>query len=66
MLFAVLLGSAIAIPLLQWRLKLPAADLAWLGAITAFGVSTLALGLGAHYLVRKLHLRPAVLLRNAG
>ena len=59
-LFAVLLGSAIALPLLQWKLKLPAADLAWLGAITAFGVSSLALGLGAHYLQRKLRLEPAV------
>lgn len=64
--FAVLLGSAIALPLLHLRLKLPAADLTWLGAITALGVSTLALGLGAHYLLRMLRLKPAVLLRSAG
>jgi len=64
-LFAVILGSAIALPLLHWKLKLPAADLIWLGAITAFSVSILALGLGAHYLLRKLRLKPAVLLRNA-
>jgi putative ABC transport system permease protein len=63
--FAVLLGSAIALPLLQLRLKLPAADLAWLGAVTALGVSMLALGLGAHYLLRRLRPRPAVLLRSA-
>jgi len=61
-----LLGSAIALPLLQLRLKLPSADLAWLGAITALGVSTLALGLGAHYLLRRLRPRPAALLRGAG
>ena len=64
--FAVLLGSAIALPLLQLRLKLPAADLVWLGAVTALGVSMLALGLGAHYLLRRLRPRPAVLLRGAG
>jgi len=65
-LFAIALGSAIALPLLHFRLKLPAADLVWLGAITALGVSTLALGLGAHYLLRRLRPRPAVLLRGAG
>jgi putative ABC transport system permease protein len=64
--FAVLLGSAIALPLLQLRLKLPAADLAWLGAITALGVSILALGLGAQYPLRMLRLKPATLLRGAG
>ena len=65
-LFAILLGSAIALPLLHYRLKLPAADLTWLGAITALGVSTLALGLGARYLLRRLRPRPALLLRGAG
>jgi len=63
-LFAVLLGSAIALPLLQWRLKLPSADLLWLGALVAIGVSSLALGLGASYLMRRLRLRPAILLRS--
>ncbi len=63
-LFAVLLGSAIALPLLQWRLKLPSADLVWLGALVAIGVSSLALGLGASYLMRRLRLRPAILLRS--
>lgn len=65
-LFAVLLGSAIALPLLQLRLKLPATDLVWLGAVVAFGVSSLALGLGANYLLRRLRLRPAILLRDPG
>jgi putative ABC transport system permease protein len=62
--FAVLLGSAIALPLLQLRLKLPSADLIWLGAVVAFSVSSLALGLGASYLLRRLRLRPAILLRS--
>ncbi len=64
-LFAILLGSAIALPLLQLRLKLPSGDLIWLGAITAIVVSTLSLSLGASYLLRRLSLKPAVLLRNA-
>ena len=63
-LFAIVLGSAIALPLLQWRLKLPSADLVWLGAMVAVGVSSLALGLGASYLMRRLRLRPAILLRS--
>ncbi|MFT5221404.1 MAG: putative ABC transport system permease protein, partial [Gammaproteobacteria bacterium] len=63
-LFAVLLGSAIALPLLQLRLKLPSADLVWLGALVAVAVSSLALGLGAAYLLRRLRLRPAILLRS--
>lgn len=62
--FAVLLGSAIALPLLQLRLKLPSADLVWLGAIVAIGVSSMALGSGAAYLLRRLRLKPAVLLRS--
>ena len=63
-LFAILLGSSIALPLLQWRLKLPSTDLLWLGALVAIGVSSLALGLGASYLLRRLRLRPAILLRS--
>ena len=62
--FAVLLGSAIALPLLQLRLKLPSTDLVWLGAMVAIGVSSLALGLGADYLLRRLRVKPAVLLRS--
>ena len=65
-LFAVLLGTAIALPLLQWRLKLPSLDLVWLGALVAVGVSSLALGFGAAYLMRRLRLRPAALLRSSG
>ena len=64
--FALLLGSAIALPLLEWRMKLPSTDLLWVGALVALAVSLLALGLGARYLLRRLRLRPALLLRDAG
>ena len=63
--FAVLLGAAIAMPLLALRLKLPTDDLLGLGLITAAGVSGLSLHLGARYLIRRLRVRPAELLRRA-
>jgi putative ABC transport system permease protein len=62
--FAILLGSAIALPLLQLRLKLPSTDLVWLGALVAISVSSLALGIGASYILRRLRIRPAILLRS--
>lgn len=62
--FAVVLGSALALPLLHLRLKLPSGDLLWLGVVTAVVVSVMSLGLGAHYLFRRLRLTPAVLLRE--
>ena len=62
--FGLVLGSAIALPLLQWRMKLPSNDLIWVGALTAGGVSLAALGLGARYLLNRLRLRPAALLRD--
>lgn len=64
--FAVVLGSAIALPLLEWRMKLPSADLLWVAVVTAAGVAAIALGLGARYIRRRLRLKPAVLLRDAG
>lgn len=64
-LFAVVLGSAIALALTKLRLKLPSGDLLWLGVVTAVLVSGLSLGLGARYLLKRLQLRPAVLLRRA-
>ncbi|MDH3452874.1 MAG: ABC transporter permease, partial [Gammaproteobacteria bacterium] len=63
--FAVLLGAAIAMPLLALRLKLPTDDLLGLGLLTAAGVSGLSLHLGARYLIRRLRVRPATLLRGA-
>lgn len=63
-IFAILLGSALALPLLDYRLKLPSGDLIWLGAITAVSVSVISLGLGARYLLKRLQVSPAVLLRN--
>ncbi len=62
-LFALALGAAIALPLLHWRLKLPGDDLLWLGLLAAIAVSTVSLGLGARYLMRRLHTQPAALLR---
>jgi putative ABC transport system permease protein len=65
-LFAVLLGSAIAVPLLEWRMKLPSADLIWVGLVTALLVSVSTLVIGAQYLNRRMSVRPAILLRNTG
>ena len=62
--FAIALGSAIALPLLHFRLKLPADDLLWSGALVAFSVSGVALALGARYLLRRLRINPVKLLRN--
>ena len=63
---AVLLGAMIAMPLLALRLKLPIDGLTWAGVGIAATVSALSLNLGARYLLRRLRLRPAVLLRSAG
>ena len=63
-LFAVMLGAAIALPLLKLRLKLPTDDLFLVGLITAAVVSAVSLQLGARYLLRRLQVRPAILLRG--
>lgn len=62
--FAVLLGSAIAYGLLEYRLGLEADGVWWLGALTALTVSGLSLSIGARYLLRRLRLSPALLLRS--
>lgn len=62
--FAILLGAAIALPLLRYRLKLPSEDLLWLGALVAIAVSGLSLALGARYLLHRLHFNPVTLLRG--
>ncbi len=63
-LFSILLGAAIALPLLRYRLKLPSEDLLWLGAGVAFAVSGISLALGARYLLHRLRLNPVILLRG--
>lgn len=62
--FAVALGAMIAMPLLSLRLKLPIDNLLWAGIATAAAVSALSLNLGARYLLRRLRVRPAILLRG--
>jgi putative ABC transport system permease protein len=62
--FALLLGSALALLLLRWRLELDPAGLYWTGALTALGVSALSLGAGARVLLAQMRLSPARLLRG--
>lgn len=62
--FAVFFGSVLASLLLQWRLDMSATGLYWTGAVTAFCVSGVSLGLGAHYLLAQMRLNPAMLLRT--
>lgn len=62
--FAMLAGSALATGLLRWRLDLDPFGLYWTGALTAFGVSIISLGMGAKYLLAQMRLNPAMLLRS--
>jgi putative ABC transport system permease protein len=62
--FAMTLGSLLALALLQWRLELDGAGLLWTGALTAIGVSSLSLGLGARVLLAQMRVAPARLLRG--
>jgi len=64
--FAIVMGSAIAVPLLALRLHLPVDAPLFLGVLVALSVSGLCLYLGAWYLLRRLRLNPAVLLRSGG
>ena len=63
---ALLAGSALATGLMQWRLDMHPGGLFWTGAVTAFGVSAVSLGLGARYLLSQMRLSPAMLLRSGG
>ncbi len=63
--FAVVVGSGLAVALLHFRLQLESAGLLWTGALTAIVVSACSLGLGALYLMRRLRVSPAQLLRSA-
>jgi len=63
-LFAIVLGIAIAVPVLVLQLELSAEVPLWPGLLTAFGVSGICLSLGARYLLRRATIRPAMLLRG--
>ena len=63
-LFSLLLGILIALPMLHFQLRLPLTFPMWPAIITAFGVSTICLYSGARYLMGRLSLRPASLLRG--
>jgi putative ABC transport system permease protein len=62
--FATALGALIALPLASELLKLPAADLWWIGALVAGAVSSLALLGGLLPTLRAMRLDPALLLRS--
>ena len=62
--FATGLGALIALPLADQVLKLPAADLWWLGMLVAGTVSALALLGGLLPTLKAMRLNPAVLLRE--
>lgn len=62
--FAMVAGAALATALLRWRLDIDPAGIYWTGVLTALGVSTISLGLGARYLLSQMRLNPALLLRS--
>jgi len=62
--FATVIGSVLALGLLQWRLELNGMGLLWTGALTAVAVSGLSLGLGAQVLLGQMRIAPARLLRG--
>lgn len=62
--FSIILGAAIALPLLHFRLKLPTENLLWYGVAAALFVSILSLSLSAIYWLKRLKLKPSLLLRN--
>ena len=64
--FAIALGTPIAVGLLEYRLRIEAADVWWIGVAVAVLISAASLGLGAGHLLRRLRLVPAVLLRTSG
>jgi len=65
-LIAVVLGSALALALLEYRLHIDAVGVLWVGIVTAAGASAIALVLGIGPLLRRLRLAPALLLRSGG
>lgn len=65
-MFALIFGAALALPLLVYRLKLESEFALWPGVVVAAVVSTVCLYLGARYLLRRLRVQPASLLRSGG
>lgn len=66
-IFAIALGSIIALVLLEWRIKLETDAVVWsLGVLIAIIFSSFSLAMGAGYLLRQLRLSPALLLRSGG
>gem|GEM_PF-3035583 len=64
--FALIFGAALALPLLVYRLKLESEFSLWPGVVVAVVVSTVCLYLGARYLLQRLRVQPASLLRSGG
>ncbi len=62
--FGLALGILIALPLMHFQLRLPLTFPLWPAVIAAFGVSSICLYAGADYLMRRLKLQPASLLRG--
>ena len=62
--FALVLGILIALPMLHFQLRLPLTFPVWPAVVAAFGVSSICLYAGADYLMRRLHIQPASLLRG--
>jgi putative ABC transport system permease protein len=62
--FALVLGILVALPMLHFQLRLPLTFPLWPALFAAFGVSSLCLYAGADYLMRRLQLQPASLLRG--
>jgi putative ABC transport system permease protein len=63
-IFALVLGILVALPLLHFQLRLPLEFPVWPAVVAAFGVSSVCLYAGADYLMRRLQLQPASLLRG--
>lgn len=64
--FAIGLGGAVAVALLEFRVRIEAGSAWWAGVSVAVAVSSASLGLGARYLLRRLRISPATLLRASG
>lgn len=62
--FAMVVGTALAMALLEYRLELDATGLAWIGALVAVMVSFTSLGVGAQVMLAQLSTAPARLLRR--